>query len=292
MLPRAGASAPSTEELHRSAEAIFTGPFAATRATLDYAWHGHYTPARQAVQDAIIAGMLLSGRASAHPWLVHTAGAMGAGKSHAVRELARARAFPLPAFVWIDPDRVKDALPEARALVAADPAGAGTRAHKESVLIAEIAEAEALARGKSVLVDGSLRDAEWYAKKFVRLRADHPRYRFAIVHVTAAPAAVYARAAARARATGRTVPRDVLDDALARVPASVRALSPLVDYTVTLCNDGALSVEPPETLASLRAAFGGLSAELGLDALTDAAHDEALAAALRAAAGTPKPAAA
>jgi len=268
-----GAGAPSalrsTEDVFRSPVAVFTGPYAASRARLDYSWHAHYTPARQATQDAIIRELLAGGgaRAAARPWLVHTAGAMGAGKSHVLRALARAGAFPLAAFVLLDPDRAKDALPEARALVAADAARAGSLLHKESVFICEVAEREALAARRSVLVDGSLRDAPWFAQKFAALRAEAPEYRIGVIHVTASRAVVHARSARRARATGRTVPPDVIDRALDEVPAAVRALAPLVDFSARIANEAdderALVFEDPPgaTLESFARVWDELRAE-------------------------------
>jgi hypothetical protein len=70
----------STAELYRSPVPVFAGPFAATRATLDYSWHVHYTAERQAVQDAIVEGFLSGGTSCDRPWLVYTAGPMGAGE--------------------------------------------------------------------------------------------------------------------------------------------------------------------------------------------------------------------
>ena len=53
----------------------------------------------------------------------------------------------------------------------------------------------ALQAGKNVLVDGSLRDSEWYSWYFGRLREDFPSVRQAIIHVTAPREAVFSRAA-------------------------------------------------------------------------------------------------
>jgi hypothetical protein len=99
-------------------------------------------------------------------------------------------------------------------------------------------------QGMNVLVDGSLRDAEWYKTYFVRLRNDYPTYRQAIIHVTAPRDAIFQRAASRALATGRVVPREVLEKALDQVPHSVKMLSPLVDYFCEINNPpGADDVE-------------------------------------------------
>jgi len=41
------------------------------------------------------------------PWIVFTAGAMGAGKSHAMRWMAEQGLFPLASFVQVDPDAIR-----------------------------------------------------------------------------------------------------------------------------------------------------------------------------------------
>lgn len=257
----------STEAMHAADEGAdgFEGPYAASRARLDYSWHGRYTPARQRMQDGLIAGVLSSGRATPQPWLVHTAGAMGAGKSHVIRELARARAFPLAAFVWIDPDVFKSSLPETPDFIRADPERASSLLHKESVHIAEIAEREALARGLNVLVDGSLQNTPWYAQKFAAMRGEYPTYRLAIIHVTASRETIFSRAAGRATKTGRFIPVALLDDVLARVPASVAALSPLVDYTVEVANEAdgtGPTIRAPATPDSFKAVWADIWNEL------------------------------
>ena len=42
------------------------------------------------------------------PWLVFTAGAMGAGKGYTIKTLVQEEKFPLIAFVSVDPDDVSN----------------------------------------------------------------------------------------------------------------------------------------------------------------------------------------
>jgi len=72
---------------------------------------------------------------------------------------------------------------------------AGELTRKESGYIAEIMTLAALQAGKNVLVDGSLRDYEWYRLYFVRLRCEYPSLKIAILHIIAPREAVFARAA-------------------------------------------------------------------------------------------------
>jgi predicted kinase len=232
----------------------FYGPFSHIRATLDYSYHEHYTKKRQSLQDSIISDMLNSAiirdkdgnvcTTPTEPWLVFTAGAMGAGKSYTMNKLVEEGRFPLLAFVLVDPDEIRRHLPEFHIYVDENPELAGELTRKESGFIAEILTLAGLQAGKNVLVDGSLRDSEWYKSYFERLLEEFPNLRQAIVHVTAPREAVFQRAAARAMTTGRVVPREVLERALDQVPRSVKVLGPLVDYFCEINNaPGAPDVE-------------------------------------------------
>lgn len=70
----------STNERYASSTEIFVGEYRYTRALLDYRWHVHYKAERQLVQDTIIRKFLEGGVRMDRPWLVYTAGPMGAGK--------------------------------------------------------------------------------------------------------------------------------------------------------------------------------------------------------------------
>jgi len=197
----------SSEENHKADENIFVGQFAHIRATLDYTYHRPYTIMRQNLQDGIVRHFLdtafLKGEngevctTPTQPWIVFTAGAMGAGKSHTMRRLVKERRFPMLAFVRVDPDAIRQFLPEFHLYVKQSPELAGELTMKESGFIAEILTLAGLEAGKNVIVDGSLRRAGWYREHFARLRRDykHLGLRIAIIHVTAPREAVFRRAA-------------------------------------------------------------------------------------------------
>jgi hypothetical protein len=249
----------STEEIHACNSTPQSGPYAAARLALDYGWHGRYTLYRQQLQDRIIAAHLVRAPpppCGARPWLVHTCGAMGAGKSHVMRWLAATGAFPLHAFVTVDPDRIKGELPELAPFVAADRASAGTRLHKESLLIADVLTQSALAEGRNVLVDGSMRNTQWYGQEWTRLRVAAPRHRLAVLLVEASPRTILGRAAVRAVETGREVPPDVLNDSIVRAPATFERLRPLADFSAVIDNDGAFpKLRSPSTLRAFAETF-------------------------------------
>jgi hypothetical protein len=103
--------------------------------------------------------------------------------------------FPLLAFVAVDPDIIRRSLPEFHLYVDESPELAGELTRKEAGFIAEILTLAGLQAGKNVLVDGSLRDSDWYKKYFGMLRNEFPLLRLAILHVTAPREAVFQRAA-------------------------------------------------------------------------------------------------
>ena len=245
----------SSEENNRANDLNFYGKFSHIRETLDYHYHSNYTFERQKLQDAIVDDMLDTaiffdvdgkiGSVPTEPWIVFTAGPMGAGKSYVMNVLLDRGLFPLKAFVTVDPDEIRHLLPEYHMYIDENPEIAGEMTRKEAGLISEILTLAALQAGKNVLLDGSLRDSEWYKGYFSRLREEFPGVRQAILHVTAPREAVFQRAADRAIATGRWVPTRVLEAALEQVPRSVEMLAPLVDYYAELNNAAEVELVKP-----------------------------------------------
>jgi len=237
----------STEENYGVDNMEFFGPFQSIRASLDYSYHGNYSQSRQAFQDRIVEKLLdgtiiedAHGRGVCktpnEPWIVFTAGVMGAGKSHTLKQLASKGLFPLQSYVVIDPDDIRQHFPEYVLYALQSPEHAGELTHKEAGYVTEIVTAAALQRGHNVLVDGSLRDADWYKGYFEQLKKSYGDLRIAILHVTAPRDAVFARAKHRAKVTGRVVPIETLELSLKHVPESIKILAPLVDYFCELDN--------------------------------------------------------
>jgi predicted kinase len=195
----------SSEENHRSNDRKFYGQFAHIRETLDYSYHGNYTYERQRFQDAVVNeflnGAVITDKngevctTPTEPWIVFTAGAMGAGKSYTMRTLVDRGLFPLLAFVRVDPDEIRRYLPEFHLYIEQNPELAGELTNKEAGFISEILTLAGLQAGKNVLVDGSLRDSSWYRTYFDRLRTEFEGLRLAIVHVSAPRESVFQRAA-------------------------------------------------------------------------------------------------
>jgi len=223
------------------------GKYVKQRELIDYTYHKHYLPERQLLQDDLIAHFLdtavhdeinnLTCDRPLEPWLVFTAGPMGAGKGRTMQWLAQKGLFPLSAFVRVDPDALRELLPENIEYIKRNPKTAGYLTQKEVGCISEILTMDALREGKNVLVDGSLRNAAWYLQYIKSLRLQFPKLKIAIMHVTASRETVFARAAKRAEVTGRHVPEDVIIETMEQIPESLRALAPQVHFMATFLNE-------------------------------------------------------
>ena len=187
-----------------SSSARFTGKYAPIRELLDYSYHRKYSQHRQKLQDDIIDSLMnhteIIDTQGCHcarpqvPWVVFTAGAMGAGKSHVIKTLGERGYFPLNGFMIVDPDQIRRQLPEFLYYTQQYPEQAGALTRKEAGLIAEIAIEAGLERGYNIMVDGSLSNATWYERYIPNLRKQHPDLQVAILHVSAPREIVLERA--------------------------------------------------------------------------------------------------
>ena len=236
-------SAPTKENYQQVAgsSASHGGRFRAIRDLLDTTYHGVYTQSRQMFQDRLVSKLLNTCTCpkQAHPWIVFTAGAMGAGKSRTVEWMSERGIFPLDNIVQIDPDKIKMSLPEWPGYVARDRLTAGYHTHHESGYVVEIAQEAALLAGKHCWGDGSLRDGAWYEHVLRTIKQRHPRYRVAILHVEAKQEVILERVRRRGTVTGREVPEHEVLDSIQRVPQAVNQLAPLADFLAVIDNSAA-----------------------------------------------------
>ena len=227
-----------TSEVHKVPGTHVEGPHADIRQRLDFSYHNNYSLSRQGVQDVLVGNVVSSASPKEHPWLVFTAGAMGAGKSHTIRWMSEHGYFPLPDIVQIDPDRFKEQFPEWEGYLRYNPLKAGSMVHKESGYLVEIAQEASLRQKKNVWVDGSMRDGAWYSQQLQEIKRQHPEYRIAILHVYADLETILQRAEERARSTGRRVPREDIIDSYNKVPEVVEHLAAYTDFIAHIKNDG------------------------------------------------------
>lgn len=132
------------------------GEFASIRKDRDIKYHGTYSKERQTYQDVLIRNVVRSASIKSAPWIVFTAGAMGAGKGYTVDWMFNQGIFPINDFISIDPDHFKHELPEWTGYVKSNSMEAGGKCHRESGYLVEIAQDYALSTGKNVWVDGKI----------------------------------------------------------------------------------------------------------------------------------------
>jgi hypothetical protein len=212
--------------------------FATSRRKIDQDYHGLYTLERQRLQDSIVYDVIMEGVAREEPWIVFSAGAMGAGKSHVVKWMSNKGYFPLPDIVKVDADSMRTYLPEWKGYIDADKWSAGALTHREAGMCVEIATDAAMHHHKNIWVDGSFRDAAWFEGVFRRIKQEFPHYRIAILSVTAGIEVIKERVMSRGRRTGRYVPETEISDSFDRVPKSVELLRSMADFVAYIDNGG------------------------------------------------------
>lgn len=138
----------SSEANYCCADAQFVGKYAHIRSQLDYTYHKHYSVERQQLHDKLIDRFLktvvhdrkrnVECEVPLENWIVFTAGPMGAGKGHTMQWLYKHDLFPLDAFVNVDPDAIRQLLPETAHYNHRDDNTAGFLTQKEVGYISEV----------------------------------------------------------------------------------------------------------------------------------------------------------
>eukprot|EP00928_Gymnodinium_smaydae_P038581 TRINITY_DN26589_c0_g1_i1.p1 TRINITY_DN26589_c0_g1~~TRINITY_DN26589_c0_g1_i1.p1 ORF type:complete len:740 (+),score=96.35 TRINITY_DN26589_c0_g1_i1:33-2222(+) len=216
----------------------FTQIYAKFRAKIDYSYHNNYTLARQAWQDHAISSIIVRTTPQAKPWLVYTCGPMGVGKGYALAWMSRHDFFPLENIVHVDPDAFKMMMPEWSDYVERDPENAGTKCHMESCLMMELAQAAAMEKCQNIWIDGSLRNATFYAEQFQEIRQSFPHYQISIFYVYADESTIRTRILKRAERTGRNVPEHLIQASLQAMDHSLNILTPLCNFVARIDNAG------------------------------------------------------
>lgn len=243
----------------------FTPDFKQARKQLDYSYHRNPAKARQELQDVILHRVVQAATQEGtgqdsnsdkkeekedkvvctkrRPWIVFSAGSMGVGKGYVMSTLQERGLFPMDELLHVDPDMIKAELPEMAGYLQKDPINAATKVHRESTQMADVLLEHALGQRLPTLVDGSLKDVDYYKSLMTRIKREFPEYQLAILHVTASPEIIRSRAQSRAEKTGRAIPEELLEDSIAQVPKSVEALSKYVDVAYTIANEDDQPIE-------------------------------------------------
>ena len=203
-LSRAGWD-PARHPRDRRGEFAHTGEAAATEIRDTQAIHkvgGSYTPQRAELHKKIIAGVM-AGHSGGHgrPKATFLGGGPAAGKSTVMPKASGA--------VLIDPDAIKEQLPEYRQMIAAKHPGAAAHVHEESSDIAHQLRDAVQSGHYDFTLDGT-GDTD-YAKMAAKIDAARAAgYQTHGAYVTIPTDEAVRRAKERAKQTGRMVPETVI----------------------------------------------------------------------------------
>ena len=196
----------STEKYRLYSQGFF-GRFAPIRARLDYSFHSVYSQERQLLQDKIILSFLSKGRPSVEePWAIFTGGVMGCGKSFVMEQLQRRGLLCVEDFVYVDPDALRECLPEYAMYLQQDAETAGSVTQKEAGFMAEILTLAALECAMNIIVDGSLKDSMFYECHFRQLKRECPKLCLAIFLISAPLEDIYERVVVSRKCQGKSFP--------------------------------------------------------------------------------------
>lgn len=252
-----------TNEIYRDVESLssFANKYSEFRRKLDYNYHANPIESRQHLQDSILEPIATSPQTNNSPWAIFSAGSMAVGKGYVLARLQENHLLDLNDFMKIDPDKIKSELPELAGYLQVQKDTAATKLHRESTQMADILLEMGIAKRYPLLVDGSLRDVDYYTSLFARLKESG--YRIAILHIVANREVILERARRRGEATGRFVPLEILEASMRQVPASVQSLSQFATRTFTIQNNEGQPMEllstkkddPPPTWQDFRNAW-------------------------------------
>jgi predicted ABC-type ATPase len=134
-------------------------------------------------------------------------------------------------YVKVDPDEVKDRLPEFALAVANSDKLAAARAHEESsTAIAEKIKDRAIEGGYNVMLDGTGKNGKKYLAMVQRLKERGYEVRVIMPHISVAEGVMAAEK--RAHRSGRFVPLDFIRQAYEVIPHNFEQVARLADSAV------------------------------------------------------------
>lgn len=204
-LGSAFADPPSTHVTYRdSSEKVF-GTYINEQTFIDRSYHGYYSESRQKVLDSIIASDLVGKASQLKPEIIFFAGGSGSGKSSLLSQIQKYTGINTNEFVVVDPDRIKGRLPEFLQMRESNPELAARVVHRESNYASEILLEAALRRGRHIIFDTTLANAEYFIGLVTRIKMMFPEYKLTLMHIEAPVSEIGVRLKARSEVEKRAV---------------------------------------------------------------------------------------
>jgi predicted ABC-type ATPase len=181
----------------------------------------------QLIQDALAKGSKQGKGEGGRPLAIVMMGGPGSGKSTMMKKDYPDRS----GFVEVDPDGMKERLPEYLLAVANSDKLAAARSHEESsTAITDRLKKLAIEGRYNVVLDGTGKNANKYEAMMRDLKAKGYEVRLMMPHI---PLEVgVKRVRDRAHRNGRFVPTPVVEEAYASIPGNFERLAKIADYAV------------------------------------------------------------
>lgn len=195
--------------------------------------NGEYSEDRKRLQDEIVR-MFISDRGH-NPEVIGLeailmCGGSGAGKSRVIDKIIGANGY-----VLVDPDKIKELLPEYARAKKQKMAEAADIVHEESSDIALLLLKTCIKDGSPFIYDGTMKDTRKYLKIIKDLKSQD--YTIQIVAVDAEVDIAYDRTKVRFTESGRLVERELVEKSNHLVSAAFQALCDNVDMYMVLENN-------------------------------------------------------
>jgi len=226
----------STEDLHSTNNLIFYGKYKKYRELIDYNFFKNYTETRQVFHDQLLDQLLNNKKAVNKPWAIYLCGCYGCGKSHSIKHLDNMKYINISDYVYNDPDKIKDMLPETKDLIKTNKETAGFLLHKEAGYISLLLQYICLDLNIPTIVDGSLHDVTWFGEFFENMKKTY-KHKLCIIRVNSELNLVHNRCCKREKETGRHIPKELIEKIYYKIPDSFDNLKSYADLILLIENN-------------------------------------------------------
>ncbi len=205
------AAVTETHQAFYSEARSFNGEFADEFAKQSADDGLYFSPERSRLHEEILNQFLKEGQSNGYPKLIFLGGPSGSGKSTIINIFKNEKFLKLEQFLVIDPDKIKEHLPEYQALLKSNPNEAARVVHEESSYLAKVLFRAAINRDKNIVYDSTFSSLNAHTiHQMMEAGGGTVDYTRIWVSVTADPAVIDKRLADRAKATGRHIPTSVV----------------------------------------------------------------------------------
>lgn len=196
------------------------------RNNLDYSWHIKLNDYQNKYHNKILCEILKSQEKTFNGIACFTAGCMGAGKSHYIKQHSLFREF-----IHNDPDQLKGYILQYEPKLTRQ----NKILHLFSCNLSEVLLRYCIMQHLSFVLDGTLRNIPWHKSLFEELKSKD--FLIHLIYVKSSLKTILIRAAKRHVETKRHVPLHLILQTFRSIHISVECLKPYSDTFVTFLND-------------------------------------------------------